>query len=80
MIRGAIRSLSLLVVCEGRKKNRGQNNAKTLDLTHNPLKDLDLYIKPIKIYRKLLGMVGKWLGCIQRMCSKPGHSGQGPFF
>ena len=25
-------------------------------------------------------MVGKWLGCIQLMCSKPGHSWQGLFF
>ena len=25
-------------------------------------------------------MVGKWLGCIQPMCSAPGHSWQGLFF
>ena len=31
------------------------------------------------MYRKWLGMVGKWLGYIQPMCSKPGHSWQGPF-
>ena len=34
---------------------------------------MDLYIEPI-------GMDGKWLGCIQPMCSAPGHSWQGPFF
>ena len=25
-------------------------------------------------------MVGKWLGCIQPMCSAAGHSWRGPFF
>ena len=25
-------------------------------------------------------MLGKWLGYIQTMCSKPAHSWQGPFF
>ena len=39
----------------------------------NQLKLMDLYIKHIK-------MNGKWLGCIQPMCSAPGHSWQGRCF
>ena len=33
-------------------------------------------MKPIKMY----GKCWEWLGCIQPMCSAPGHSWQGPFF
>ena len=39
----------------------------------NPLKSMELYIKPIRIYRK-------WLGCIQPMCSAPGAFPPGAFF
>ena len=41
---------------------------------------MDLYIKPIRIYRKWLGVVGKWLGYIQPMCSAPGAFPPGAFF
>ena len=41
---------------------------------------MDLYIKPIKMDGKLLGMGGKWLGNIQPMCSAPGAFPPGAFF
>ena len=53
---------------------------KIRKLMGNPIKYMDLYLKPIELDGKLLGMVGKWLGNIQPMCSAPGHSWQGPFF
>ena len=55
-----------------------------MDLIQNSIQYVDIYIyiyiKPINICRKWLGMVGEWLGCIQPMCSKPWHSWQGPSF
>ena len=63
----------------GRPK-MGQNNEKPNNnyveirkYMGNQLKWMDLHLKP-------KGMVGKWLGCIQPMCSPPGRSWQGPFF
>ena len=38
-------------------------------LIGNPLKYMDLYIEPIKIYGKWLGKVGKWLGLSPRSAS-----------
>ena len=41
----------------------------------NPLKCIELYIKPIRMDGKLLGMDGKWLGNIQPMDKLPTISG-----
>ena len=60
-------------------KSNSENRAKIDGLIQNPFKYMDWYMRPITIHRKLLEIVGKWLGYIQPMCSKPGHSWQGLF-